>query len=275
VVSRSRLVLLLAFALWLQAAARDYTASPGYAAYQRANALLRAGELNASSAAIQEALRLDPKLIPALQFKSRLAMLARKFDVAQILLQRAISIEPSSWYSHFLYGFQFYLQNQLPQALPELEQARRLDSAEPMPALYLAMTHESLGHPDQAFGLYTEAVKLEDARNAPQASTLLAMARFLIAVGRNAESRPIVDRALALEPNSRDAHYHHARLLLDAGDGAGAAQEGETALRLKGTDVTDREIRYTLLRAYRLADKPAEAARQAEALRSDPGQQQR
>ena len=249
--------------------------SPGHAAYRRADALLRRHELNASSAAVQEALALDPKLVPALLLKSRLALIAGRGEQARILIQRAISLEPGNWYAHFLYAFQFYVQNRLAEALPEFEKASRLDPQEPMPRLYLAMTHDSLGHAGDALLGYQEAIRLEKAREAVQATTLLALARFLMATGRSEEAAPLVDRALALDPKSRNAHYLRARLLIEAGDAPAAARECEAALTLESIDVTDKEIRYVLARAYRLAGRPEDAARQVQALRNERTSQPR
>ena len=44
-------------------------------------------------------------------------------------------------------------------------------------------------------------------------------------LGRLEECAKLIDRALRLEPNSRDARYEHARLLLQRGEAAQAARE--------------------------------------------------
>jgi tetratricopeptide (TPR) repeat protein len=76
--------------------------SPGYAAYERANALLVAKKLPEALAATEEALRLDPKLVPALTLKAKLAMAAYRLDVARKCLEQALAIEPRSPYAQFL-----------------------------------------------------------------------------------------------------------------------------------------------------------------------------
>ena len=51
-------------------------ASPGYPAYEKANALFVQKKLPEALAAIEESLRLDPQLVPALTLKAKLAMAA-------------------------------------------------------------------------------------------------------------------------------------------------------------------------------------------------------
>jgi tetratricopeptide (TPR) repeat protein len=245
------------------------SASPGYPSYQRANALFVAKKFPQCLEEIEKALVLDPNLVPALTLKAKLAISFNRFDVARQALEHAIRVEPSSAYAHFLLGFQYHLQNELQLALPELETARRLDPNDARALLYLGLTHESLGAVDQAVALYREAIRVEEAAGKLQADTLLTCARLLLLAGRLGECAALIDRAVKLEPAHRDAHYERARLLLQSGDAPGAAREGETALRLAPTGITDRQIRYLLVRAHGLSGNEKRAAEHAAALRAE------
>jgi tetratricopeptide (TPR) repeat protein len=242
--------------------------SPALRLYEKANALFVAQKFAECQETLEEALRLDPKLVPALTLKAKLAMSVNRFDVARQSLERAIAADPSSWYAHFLMGFQYHLQNDLPLALPELEKARELNPRDARPAIYLGLTHESLGHTAEAVRFYEEAIRLEAAAGKPQADTLLTYARFLFVSGRLEECGKLIERALKLEPNSRDVHFEHARLLLRKGDAAGAAEEGEKALRLPGVGIPDRPIHYLLVRAYRMSGQERLAEKHAAAVRA-------
>src|SRR5215831_1880321 len=81
---------------------------PGYANYERANALFVAKKFSEALAATEEALRLDPKLAPALTLKAKLAMAACRLDVAKRCLEEALAIDPRSAYAQFLYGLEAY-----------------------------------------------------------------------------------------------------------------------------------------------------------------------
>src|SRR5947208_11744685 len=128
-------------------------ASPGQAAYEKANALFVAKKFPESLAAIEEALRLDPKLIPALTLKAKLAMAANRYDVARQTLERALAIAPHAAYARFLYGLEAYLTNDMKEALPRFQKAHQLNPSDSRAALYLGLTVESLGQPEQALTL--------------------------------------------------------------------------------------------------------------------------
>jgi tetratricopeptide (TPR) repeat protein len=252
-----------------------YRTSPGYRSYQRANALFIAQKFPECLGALEETLRLDPKLVPALTLKAKLAMIQNRYDVARQALEQAITVAPSAWYAQFLYGFHYYQQNEMQLATPPLEKARRLNPRDPRPALYLGLVEESLGRTAEAVALYHEAIRLEEAAGRPHSDTLLACSRLLLLLGRLEECGRLIDKALKLDPNTRDPHFESARWLLRKGDPAGAAKEGEMALRLSTGGVPDRQIHYLLLRAYQAAGRESEAARHAAALRSMEGEERK
>jgi tetratricopeptide (TPR) repeat protein len=263
-------IAILAIALVLSGA----PASPGYAAYERANALFIAKKLPEALAAVDEALRLDPKLVPALTLKAKLAMAANRFDVARQCLEEALALDPRAAYAQFLYGLEAYLGNDLKEALPRFRKARQLTPNDPRAALYLGLTVESLGLPAEALSLYEEAVRLERSAGELHAETLLPGARLLLLLDRLDECERWLREAVKLAPALRDAHFELARLLLKKGDAAEAAAAGETALRLSDGVVTDAAIRYQLVRAYRLSGMPDKAEMQAAIMRaqeSPPG----
>ncbi len=240
--------------------------SAGYKSYERANTLYVARRLPESLAAIEDALRLDPKLVPALTLKAKMAMTMNRYDVAQESLERALATDPTSQYAQFLYGFQFYLANDLERAVPQLKKARQLNPADSRAALYLGLASESLGQTGEAISLYQDAMRLEQTAGTPQAGTFLVGARLLLLMGRLEDAERWIRDALNAEPNSRDCHYEFARLLLRKGDVVRASEEGEAALLLPNGETKDTQIHYLLIRAYG-ADRPAAAARHAEALR--------
>src|SRR3954468_6599885 len=222
--------------------------SPGHAAYEKANELFVAKKLPEALAAVDEALRLDPKLVPALTLKAKLAMSASRLDVARRCLEQALALDPLAAYAQFLYGLEAYLGNDLKAALPRFRKARQLSPKDPRAALYLGLTVESLGQPTEAMSLYEEAVRLEHSAGDPHAESLLPGAKLLLLLDRLEESERWLWQAVKLSPDSRDAHFELARLLLKKGDAAEAAVEGETALRLSDGVITDAAIRYQLVR---------------------------
>jgi tetratricopeptide (TPR) repeat protein len=243
-------------------------ASPGQAAYERANALFVARKFPEALAATEEALRLDPKLVPALTLQAKLAMAAFRLDVARRCLEQALALDPRAPYAQFLYGLVAYMGNDAKEALPRFRKARQLNPTDPRAALYLGLTIESLGQPGEALSLYEEAVRLGRAAGDLHAETLLPGARLLLLLGRLEECERWIRQAMKLSPDSRDVHFELARLLLKKGDAAPAVAEGETALGLSDGVVTDAAIHYLLIRAYRQNGMPDRAAMHAEIMRT-------
>jgi tetratricopeptide (TPR) repeat protein len=246
----------------------SYRRSPGYPAYDKANRLFVARQFQESMNALDEALRLDPKLVPALTLKAKLAMAADRYDVARESLERALAADPSAWYAQFLYGFQFYKQSQMPEAIQALEKTRRLNPRDPRAAMYLGLAQESLGQTADALRSYHEAIRLGEAAGALETDMLLSCSRLLLILGDFEECGRLIQRALKLEPGSRDAHFESGRLLLKKGNPAGAAREGEIALQLHSGDVTDRQVHFLLIQAYQADGRESEAGKHASAVRA-------
>ena len=266
---RGRVVLPFAMAMAMAMALMGATPpSSGYAAYQRANELFVAQKFPEALAAADEALRLDPKLVPALTLKAKLAMATYQLDVARQCLEQALKLEPRAPYAQFLYGLEAFLGNDLAEALPRFQKARQLNPADPRAALYLGLTVESLGRPEEAMTLYEEAVRLERSAGGLSSDTLLPGARLLLLLGRLPECERWLRQALELSPNSRDVHFEMARLLLKKGEPALAASEGEKAMALSEGVVHDAAIHYLLVRAYTQSGLPDRAAVHAEIMRA-------
>lgn len=242
--------------------------SPAYTLYQKADRLFVAQKFQESLDTLDEALKLDPKLVPALTLKAKLAMSVNRWDVAKESLERALAADPSSWYAQFLYGFQFYRQNELPAAVRALEKTRLLKPDDARAALYLGLAHESLGETEDALKQYRDAIRLGEASGKLDTDMLLSYARLLLLLGDFEECGRQIEHALKLAPNSRAPHFESARLLMRQGNAAAAAQQGETALRFPAEDVTDRQVHFLLVQAYQALGREQEAERHAAAIRA-------
>ncbi len=239
-------------------------------AYQKASALFQQQQLEQSLAAVEQALKLNPKLTAALTLKARLALAAERYDVAIACLLRVIEIEPDNAPAHFLLGFSRYVENDFKHALPALEQARQLQPTEARTHFYLALTYEALGRTEEAIAGYEQASKLEMAGGAALADTLVAYARLLFTLGRFAASEKLIDRALLAEANSRDAQYEKGRLLLERQAYAAAIKHGQQALALPGVGTTARQIHFLLAKAFSKTGQKELAAEHLAKFRAEP-----
>lgn len=254
-------LMLLAAALWAP--------SPGQKALDRATRLFAERKMQPSLEAVEEALRLDPKLVPALLLHARLAMAARRNDVARDSLGEAVAIEPQSAAAQFLLGLALFEENELHLAIAPLETARRLDARDPRPVLYLGLVRESLGQGGEALGLYEQAIGMEEDAGTPRVETYLIAARLYLLSDRTEAAAALVDKALRRDKGSRDALFEAARIALRQDQPQRAVAHGESALKAKGGETTAVAIHALLARAYQRLGNTAEAGRHAEAARRE------
>jgi tetratricopeptide (TPR) repeat protein len=248
----ARLIILVMGLLILPADAKAMAPSSEKAqqAYARANALFVEKKFEESLAALNQALAENPEFVPALTLRAKLAMAMDRLEPAGRDLKRAVELEPGSAYNQFMLGFYYYLENDFKRALEPLERARTLDASSSRTHFYLALTHEGLANADLAIQMYERALSLAGSSGKADTDVLIAYARLLFTLGQYSKSIGLVDQALVLEPDSRDAHYERGRLLFQAGKFDQAVQEGEKALQLISVGTTDRQIHFLLARAY-------------------------
>lgn len=218
--------------------------------YERAHRYFQQRRFTEAEAELAGALRENPDLVPALTLQAKLAMGFNRFDEARAALLRAARLQPESAGVQFLLGFFYSVDNDFHKAVEALDLARRLNPTDPRITFYLALSRDGLGQADAAVALYRTTIALEKTAGKPAPDVHVAFARLLFSLGRFEESERQVALALALDPQSRDAHYEQGRLRFERGEFAQAADEGEKALAIPGIGTLDRQIHFLLARAY-------------------------
>lgn len=217
---------------------------------RKGNELLRAQRIEEAKREIEEALKENPRYVPAWTLKGRLAMAAGDNAGARDAFSRAAELAPDAAGAQFLLGFFYYIENDFTRARAPLEKARKLgDLRAP---LFLALNLDGLALPAEAAPLYQEAVRIEERSKGPAVEARVAYARFLFVLGQREEAQAVIARALAANPRSREAHYEQARLHAEAANPAACVTEALAALNLPGEGVSDRQIHFLLARAYGL-----------------------
>jgi tetratricopeptide (TPR) repeat protein len=169
----------------------------------------------------------------------------------------AITVDPAYEEAQFYLGVLFYTQNDFKLAIPPLQTAQTLSPKSPLPVFYLAMTYEALRDETKALELYQRAEDLSPEKSALKAEILVAYGRCLLSLGRIKDSIEKEQKAIEINPGSRDAHYELAKGLNDEGELKNAAVEGERALALPALNTRDAQIHYLLANIYRKLNQPA------------------
>ncbi|MBL8214790.1 MAG: tetratricopeptide repeat protein [Bryobacterales bacterium] len=245
------------------------TPSPGKSDYERANALFQQQQFQSSLDAVEEALRLDPKLLPALTLRAKLAMAAKRYDLARADLERAVSLHPDAAYAQFLLGLVLYEQNELQLALAPLEAAMKRNPKDPRAPLYLGLCVESLGDTARAASLYDRTMQLEEAARQPQVETYLIAARLQMVLDQNEQAARVLQKAMRLNNRHRDVNFEWARLEARQGDYPGAVEAATRALTLPTAETTDAQIHALLARSYQALGKGEKAKQHAAAAKAE------
>jgi len=190
--------------------------------------------------------------------EARKAMARGDYPAARAALASALKSAPNDPAARFLSGFLYYLENELPRAIPELEQAARLNAADSRPRLYLAMSLESVGRTAEAETEYRRAVALADRNPKGDAETHLAYARYLMVAGNLEGAGRLIERGVVIDPKSRDVHFENARLLLRLNRPREALASAERALKCPPGGIPEEQVRYVLSRARSLAGAKAD-----------------
>ena len=217
--------------------------SPAATDFRRATELFSKQDLKGAEAAVGESLHADPRYVPALTLKARLAMISGRMDEARHALESAIDADPKQPGPRFLLGFCLYIENDFQSARDALAKADQNDARV---VLYSALSEEGLGRIDTAVRDYERALQLDPA----SADTRVAYSRLLRRQGSLDRAESLIDDALKIAPQARDVLYEKGQCRFERGAYGEAAQYGERALAAPGPAPAEREIRFLLARAY-------------------------
>jgi Tfp pilus assembly protein PilF len=108
------------------------------------------------------------------------------------------------------WGAVLYRGGAFDQALPFFRLAHAGFPDEPLAQKLLASCYQQIGYKRQATELYRASLK----RDPKQTDVLANLAEILIAQMRYQEALELLERAIALDPEYRDAHAQRARALV-------------------------------------------------------------
>lgn len=212
-----------------------------------------------SLSALHRCLALDPRNAEAYKLVALNAIRIDRLDIAEPALRSAKELTPDDYLVRFHLGALLYTRSLFLQAKPELEKAVLLNSRYIPARLFLGLTLEDVGDEQAAIDTYQGAIAAAREQNSESeipylylgrllyrldqieeslthlqkadklkpasAEVLLALAKTLHALKREAESESVLRRALAVTANDPDTHYLLFRVLTSEGKAQEAGAE--------------------------------------------------
>jgi tetratricopeptide (TPR) repeat protein len=171
------------------------------------------------------------------------------------LWQRAVEKSPNSKSTHYNLGLAYLGIKQFDRAVPEMLEAKRLDSSNPSVYNNLAMAQAGVGKLDDAIANVETALKLDP--RSPEAHNNLGALLYdkKDYAGSKREFLLVLER----DPNASSARFNLARTLAALADYPGAIREFEAVLRQNPADIA---ARYELGSSYAAVGRKAEAIAQ-------------
>jgi uncharacterized protein (TIGR02466 family) len=219
---------------------------------QGAYQALQAGDLAAAEHSCRRILASNPAHALAMQVLGIVQRRLGRLDEAEASLRHSVAIVPGNAEFHSNLGQLLAARGKVEESIGALEQAITLDHRLRPARIALARLANQVGRHAVA---ERHARKLLEA-DAKDAEAWSALGASLYGLGRHAEARTTLQRAVALAPTYGPARYNLAATLCEEEYAEEALAEVEAAAKL---GVDHRGLRITRARALMLLDKYGEA----------------
>ncbi len=222
-------------------------------------ALFRQGKYPQSAVALQKSLQIkndnaDAHKILALDYYQ-----LNQTDLAEQELRTATRLNPQLAEVHYFLGRIYYSQNRFEQARRAFERAIQLDSQYVKAYDNLGLTLDALNRADEAAETYQKAIELNERLPLPSKWPYFNLGELLMKGNRSAESIPLLEKALALDPGWTKAHVKLGKAWLQQGKLEEALKSFQTAVHL---DPESPDPHYQLGQLYRKLGKLEAAQRE-------------
>lgn len=182
--------------------------SPTQAKLEKATRLFVQGEFRESEKLAQELVRDHPRDVNAALLLARLAMMAKCFDDARVILEKITAMQPrfaAAWHDLGTVHKELY---QYETAVSVLEMALEHDKNNALTHYYLGAALAMAARPEQAIASYQHAVTLDPAL--PGAH--IGLGHVLKTLGDQEGGVAAYRRAIELRPNFGETYYSLANL---------------------------------------------------------------
>ncbi len=167
----------------------------------------------------------------------------RKLDKAAALFTQLVHKHPDDPVVTYALGSVYYLQGKYSEAEASLTQSLHAKPDQVAASYYLALTYDAVGQDDQAVQMLRDLVK----SHKDHAPSYTKLATILIRRHQYEEARQDLERAIALDPKSVEAHYQLGLLLRRLGETAESDNQLAESRKLESERHAQTDVHLRLL----------------------------
>lgn len=159
------------------------------------------------------------------------------------LFQRLLKEHPQDAGLMYAIGAVYYLQNKFSDAEASLKQSLAAQPNQLAAAYYLALTYDAMGDDDHAIPIFRDLVKA----NPQHVPSYVKLGGILVRQHQYEEGQRDLEQAVALDPNSVEAHYQLGLVLRRLGMSAESETQFAESHRLETEQSAQKDLHLRLL----------------------------
>ena len=165
------------------------------------------------------------------------------YSKAASLFTQLLQKNPHDAILHYAVGAVYFLQGKYTEAESSLKQSLAAQPEQVAASYYLALTYDAIGDDDQAVPIFRDLLK-SHPQHAP---SYVKLGGILLREHQYDEARQDLERAVALDPGSVEAHYQLGLLLRRLGKTAEAENQLAESRKLDAEQRAQKDVRLHLL----------------------------
>ena len=193
--------------------------------------------------ALEKAVALKPDQDSYVYFLGSANVARGDLSKALSLFTELLQKKPHDAILNYAVGAVYYLQAKYPEAESSLKQSLAAQPDQVAAAYYLALTYDAIGDDDQAVPVFRDLLK-SHPQHAP---SYVKLGGILFREHQYEEARQDLERAVALDPGSVEAHYQLGLLLRRLGKTADAESQLAESHKLETEQREQKKVRLRLL----------------------------
>jgi len=193
--------------------------------------------------ALEKAVSLKPDSEPYVYVLASANVARHNLTKAASLFGELLQKHPHDAILSYAMGAVYYLQGKYAEAEVSLKESLRVQHEQVAASYYLGLTYNSEGQDDQAVAIFRDLLK-SYPKHAP---SYVKLGGILLRQHQYDEAQQALDRAVALDPGSVEAHYQMGLLLRRLGKTAESDQEFAESRKLETEHRAQSDVHLRLL----------------------------